>query len=42
VEIEEPGSSAATVFTEIAKNLAAQISIRNLKDETEPAMKITF
>ena len=33
---------AALAFTEIAKNLAAQISIRNLKDEAEPAMKITF
>jgi ATP-binding protein involved in chromosome partitioning len=40
--IEEPGSSAAAAFTEIAKNLAAQISIRNLKDEAEPAVKITF
>jgi ATP-binding protein involved in chromosome partitioning len=40
--IDEPGSSAALAFTEIAKNLAAQISIRNLKDEAEPAVKITF
>jgi len=42
VALEEPDSEAAAVFTEIAQSLAAQISIRNLKEEAEPAMKITF
>jgi ATP-binding protein involved in chromosome partitioning len=42
VELEDPGSAGATAFTEIAKNLAAQISIRNLKEDAEPAVKISF
>jgi ATP-binding protein involved in chromosome partitioning len=40
--VEEPGSAAAGAFSEIAKNLAAQISIRHLQEEAEPAVKITF
>ena len=40
--VDEPGSATAKTFSEIAKNLAAQISIRNLKEEAEPAVKITF
>jgi ATP-binding protein involved in chromosome partitioning len=42
VSVEDPGSVGAAAFTEIAKNLAAQISIRNLKEEAEPAVKISF
>ena len=40
--IEEPESAGAVAFTEIAKNLAAQISIRHLQEEAEPAVRITF
>ena len=39
---DDPGSADAAAFSEIAKNLAAQISIRHLKEEAEPAMKISF
>jgi ATP-binding protein involved in chromosome partitioning len=42
VVIDEPDSASAAAFTEVAKNLAAQISIRHLKDEAEPAVRITF
>ncbi|MBI3934936.1 MAG: iron-sulfur cluster carrier protein ApbC [Acidobacteria bacterium] len=42
VSLEDPGSEAAAVFTSIAKNLAAQISIRNQQQEAEPAVKISF
>ena len=34
-------SESAAAFFEIAKNLAAQISIRNMKEENEPALRIT-
>ena len=40
--VEAAGSEAARAFSEIAKNLAAQISIRHLKEEAEPAVRITF
>jgi ATP-binding protein involved in chromosome partitioning len=42
VELADPGSAGAAAFTEIAKNLAAQISIRHLRQEAEPAVKISF
>ena len=42
VELDDPGSAGAAAFTEIAKNLAAQISIRHMKEESEPAVKISF
>jgi ATP-binding protein involved in chromosome partitioning len=42
VGLDERNSLAAAPFMEIAKNLAAQISIRLLKEEAEPALKITF
>jgi ATP-binding protein involved in chromosome partitioning len=42
VELADSGSAGAAAFTEIAKNLAAQISIRHLKEEAEPAVKISF
>ena len=34
-------SEPAAAFFEIAKNLAAQISIRNMKEESEPSLRIT-
>ena len=34
-------SKSAAAFFEIAKNLAAQISIRNMQEESEPALRIT-
>ncbi len=42
LQLAEPGSAEAAAFIETAKNLAAQISIRNLKDKEEPAVRITF
>jgi hypothetical protein len=42
VLIEDPDSAGGAAFVEIAKNLAAQISVRNMKDEQEPAVRITF
>lgn len=42
VELADPGSAGAEAFSEIARNLAAQISIRHMKDEAEPAVKISF
>ncbi|HWP84636.1 MAG TPA: Mrp/NBP35 family ATP-binding protein, partial [Terriglobia bacterium] len=42
VALEDPASEGAAAFAAIARNLAAQISIRNLKDEAEPAVKISF
>ena len=42
IVLDEPQSPAAIAFTECAKNLAAQISIRNIKAETDDLVKITF
>jgi ATP-binding protein involved in chromosome partitioning len=42
IVLDEPQSPAAVAFTECAKNLAAQISIRNLKAEADDLVKITF
>ena len=42
VLLDEPDSPGATAFLEIAKNLAAQISIQNMKEVAEPAVRITF
>jgi ATP-binding protein involved in chromosome partitioning len=40
VVLEDPKSPSAAAFLEIARNLAAQISIRNLQEE-EPVVRIT-
>jgi ATP-binding protein involved in chromosome partitioning len=42
VGLDDPNSAGAAAFTSIAKNLAAQISIRNQQQESEPAVKISF
>jgi ATP-binding protein involved in chromosome partitioning len=42
IVIDDPGSPAADAFTYAARNLAAQISIRNLKAEAEDLVKISF
>jgi len=42
VLLDEPDLPGATAFLEIAKNLAAQISIQNMKEVAEPAVRITF
>ncbi|MSO19288.1 MAG: iron-sulfur cluster carrier protein ApbC [Acidobacteria bacterium] len=42
IGLVEPGSPEAAVFAEIARNLAAQISIRNMQEQEEPLVKITF
>ena len=42
IELVEPGSVEANAFAEIARNLAAQISIRNMQEQAEPLVKITF
>ena len=42
IQLAEPESEEATTFAAIAKNLAAQVSIRNMKEEEEPAVRITF
>ena len=42
VVVDEPGSEAAAAFFDIAKNLAAQISIRNMQEAEQPAPRITF
>lgn len=42
VGLVEPGSPEAAAFAEIARNLAAQISIRNIQEQAEPLVKITF
>lgn len=42
IVLEEPDSPSAQAFSFIAKNLAAQISIRNMKAEAEDLVKITF
>ncbi len=42
IVIEEPESPAAIAFVEMAKALAARVSIRNLQEEAEGLVKITF
>ena len=42
IVLEEPDSPAATAFVNAAKNLAAQISIRNIKAESEGLVSIDF
>jgi ATP-binding protein involved in chromosome partitioning len=42
IVLEDPDSPSAQAFSYAAKNLAAQISIRNMKAETEDLVKITF
>ncbi len=42
IVLEEPDSPAATALVNAAKNLAAQISIRNMKAESEGLVKIDF
>jgi ATP-binding protein involved in chromosome partitioning len=42
VGLAEPDSPEAAAFAEIARNLAAQISIRNIQEQAEPLVKITF
>ena len=42
IVLEDPESPAAIAFTEAAKNLAAQISIRNIKAEVDDLVKINF
>jgi len=40
--LEDPDAPASKVFIEVAQNLAAQVSIRNMKAETEDLVKISF
>ena len=42
IVVYKPDSPSAAAFIEIARNLAAQISIRNLKEAEEPEVRITF
>ena len=42
IVLEEPDSPAAAAFVEIAQNVAAQISIQNMKQEEQPALRISF
>jgi ATP-binding protein involved in chromosome partitioning len=42
IVLEDPDSPSAQAFSFVAKNLAAQISIRNMKAEAEDLVKITF
>jgi ATP-binding protein involved in chromosome partitioning len=42
IVLEDPGSPSAQAVSFIAKNLAAQISIRNMKAESDGLVKITF
>ena len=42
IVLEEADSPAAVAFTDAAKNLAAQVSIRNMQAEAEDVVKITF
>ena len=42
IVLDEPESPAAVAFTECAQNLAAQVSIHNLKSEADDLVKITF
>ena len=42
IVLEDPDSPSAVAFTDAAKNLAAQISIRNIKAEADDLVKINF
>ena len=42
IVLEDPDSPIAQAFSFVAKNLAAQISIRNMKAEGDDLVKITF
>ncbi len=42
IVIDDPDSPSAKAFIDIAKNLAAQISVRNHETEIEEPVKITF
>ena len=42
IVIAEPDSPAAQAFQKSARNMAAQVSIRNEQVEAEPPVKITF
>ena len=42
IVLEEPDSPAAVALIEIAKSLAAQVSIHNIQAEAEDLVKITF
>ena len=42
IVLEYPESPSAVAFTDAAKNLAAQISIRNIKAEADDLVKINF
>ena len=42
VVLEDPNSPSAAAFLEIARNLAAQVSVRNLQEAEEPAIRISF
>ena len=40
--LADPDGPYAKAFRQIAENLAAQISIRNMKDEVGSEVKVTF
>jgi ATP-binding protein involved in chromosome partitioning len=42
IVLDDPQSPAAIAFTECAKNLAAQISIRNIRAQADDLVNITF
>ena len=42
IVLSDPRSPLAEAFQKVAENLAAQISIRNMKAELEPLVKVTF
>lgn len=42
IVLDDPKSPAAIAFTECAKNLAAQISIRNMRAQADDLVNITF
>ena len=42
IVLEEPDSPAAVALNEVAKSLAAQVSIHNIQAEAEDLVKITF
>jgi ATP-binding protein involved in chromosome partitioning len=42
IVLSDPNSSVAKVFTTVAENLAAQVSIRAMQGELAPKAKVTF
>jgi len=42
VVLSHPDSLQAQAFVEVAKNLAAQISIRNMAEEDKQEIKVSF